>query len=101
MSRMLLSQMKDGGGLVVVAREPNGPARIVKGAQSVYALAMKAADQGARLAKVIADHGFGETIDLARAYEAGRLMAPITHPHPANLHLTGTGLTHLGSAATR
>ncbi|TIS30695.1 MAG: GguC protein, partial [Mesorhizobium sp.] len=23
------------------------------------------------------------------------------HPDPAHLHLTGTGLTHLGSAATR
>ena len=31
----------------------------------------------------------------------GRLLAPINHPDPAHLHLTGTGLTHLGSAATR
>ena len=28
-------------------------------------------------------------------------MSPINHPDPAHLHLTGTGLTHLGSAATR
>ncbi|MGO8148097.1 GguC protein, partial [Rhizobium leguminosarum] len=28
-------------------------------------------------------------------------LPPITHPDAAHLHLTGTGLTHLGSAATR
>ena len=40
-------------------------------------------------------------MDLARLAEQGRLLAPIHHPDPAHLHLTGTGLTHLGSAATR
>ncbi len=31
----------------------------------------------------------------------GRLLPPLLHPDPAHLHLTGTGLTHLGSASTR
>ena len=43
----------------------------------------------------------GDAIDLETAYAEGRFLAPITHPDPAHLHLTGTGLTHLGSAATR
>src|SRR5690606_7513863 len=30
-----------------------------------------------------------------------RLLAPIDHPDPAHLLLSGTGLTHLGSAETR
>ena len=35
------------------------------------------------------------------AYAKGLLLPPITHADPAHLHLTGTGLTHLGSASTR
>ena len=98
---MLLSQVKDKDRISVVAREANGAARIVRNAQSVHALALEAANAGSSLAQVIGRHGLGDAIDLGRAYDEGRLAAPITHPNPANLHLTGTGLTHLGSAATR
>ncbi len=98
---MLLSQIRHEGAVAAVAREAGGAGRIVKDAPGVYALALEAADQGKGLADVIAAHGLGDTVDLARAYEAGRLLSPISHPHPAHLHLTGTGLTHLGSAATR
>ncbi|MFR1445991.1 FAH family protein, partial [Acinetobacter baumannii] len=40
-------------------------------------------------------------VDLEALYRKGRLLSPINHPDPAHLHLTGTGLTHLGSAAAR
>ena len=40
-------------------------------------------------------------IDLAEAEKQGRLLAPIDHPDSAHLYLTGTGLTHLGSAEGR
>ncbi|KZB67214.1 AraD1 family protein [Thalassospira sp. MCCC 1A02491] len=33
--------------------------------------------------------------------ESGRLLCPIDHPDPAHLLVTGTGLTHLGSASAR
>ena len=39
--------------------------------------------------------------DLAAALAEGRVLPPIDHPDPAHLLVTGTGLTHLGSAATR
>jgi hypothetical protein len=32
---------------------------------------------------------------------SARLMPPLTHPDPARCHVSGTGLTHLASAATR
>jgi hypothetical protein len=99
---VLISQIRDGnGGIVVAVREAGGEARAVKGAASVYALAMDAANSGKTLAAVIEDHGLGDTVDLARARDEGRFLPPITHPDPAHLHLTGTGLTHLGSAAAR
>jgi hypothetical protein len=97
---MLLSQIVTESGLAVVARE-GSEAALVKGAGSVRELALEAAASGRRLADVVAAHGLGEAVDLAALAAAGRLTLPITHPDPAHLHLTGTGLTHLGSAATR
>jgi len=99
---VLISQIRNpAGGIIVAVREVGGQARAVKGAESVYALAMEAADGGKSLAAVIEAHGLGDAVDLEKARDEGRFLAPITHPDPAHLHLTGTGLTHLGSAATR
>ena len=100
---MLISQLLSTSGepLVAVRDDPTSTASVVEGARSVYDLASAAARQGKSLAAVIAGHGRGETIDLGAAYREGRMLSPIGHVDPAHLHLTGTGLTHLGSAATR
>jgi hypothetical protein len=99
---MLISQINNGyGATIVVVRELDGEARIVNNASSVYALATEAADSGKSLADVIAAHGLGDTVDLDKVRNEGRFLPPMTHPDPAHLLLTGTGLTHLGSAATR
>jgi hypothetical protein len=99
---MLISQIKNAdGSITVVVREEGGKSRAVRSAQSVYALAMEAADGGQPLAEVIDAKGLGDEVDLEDAYVGGQLLSPITHPDAAHLHLTGTGLTHLGSAATR
>src|SRR5690606_4771962 len=71
------------------------------GAQSVYALAVEAADSGRKLADVVAAKGLGATVDPAAIIAAGDMLAPIDHPDPTHLHVTGTGLTHLGSASSR
>ena len=97
---MHLSQISSGDGVAVVARD-GVLARVVRGAVSTYALAREAADSGQTLAGVIAAYGYGEAVDLPALAAQGRLTHPISHPDPAHLHLTGTGLTHLGSAATR
>jgi hypothetical protein len=99
---MLISQINNGfGDIAVVAREPGEDGRIVKDTSSVYDLAMEAANSGRSLLEVITSHGFGNTVDLARVQAEGRFLLPIAHPDPAHMQLTGTGLTHLGSAATR
>lgn len=100
---MLISQIKGSNGDIVVAvRNGSGAAaKAVLNATSVYALALEAADSGKSLVSVIEAHGLGEAVDLEKAYAEGRFLSPITHPDAAHLHLTGTGLTHLGSAATR
>jgi hypothetical protein len=83
-------------GMGVVARE-GGDARLVRATASVYDLAVAAVAAGHGLKAEVARRGLGETVDLTRA-EFG---LPVSHPDPAHLHLTGTGLTHLGSAAAR
>ncbi len=98
---MLLSQViRTDGSLAVTLRE-GSEAAVIKGAKSTYALAMEAASAGRSLATVIAGYGLGEAVDLAALAADNRLALPITHPDPSHLHLTGTGLTHLGSAAAR
>jgi len=98
---MLLSQIRLPGGATAVVARTGSEAAVVRGAASTYELARAAADSGRTLAAVIAGHGLGEAVDLVRLAAEGRVTHPIMHPDPAHLHLTGTGLTHLGSAAAR
>ena len=98
---MLLSQIRDKAGHALVVVREGSEAYAVKGAASVYDLARDAARSGVGLASRIRDLGLGEAVDLEAAYDEGRLQLPITHPDPAHMHVTGTGLTHLGSASTR
>ena len=98
---MLLSQILDtSSSQRVVAREGTD-ARIVNGADSILGLAKRAIARDMTLAALIAEQGLGDSVDLDAAYAEGRVLAPIAPDDPARLHLTGTGLTHLGSASTR
>jgi hypothetical protein len=98
---MLISQIAAPDGKTVVVVREGGQTRAVKGATGIYELATDAARAGKPLAARIAELGLGETVDLEAAYVEGRLLLPVAHPDPAHMHVTGTGLTHLGSAATR
>jgi hypothetical protein len=98
---MLISQMLDDGDTIRVIARNGGRARIVNGARSVYSLALEAVRTGTDLKALVESKGAGEAVDLEAVAKKGRMLLPISHPDPAHLHLTGTGLTHLGSAATR
>lgn len=79
----------------------DGRAYRLEGVASVYALAQAAADSGERLATAVSKALTNRTIDLDAALADGRLLPAIDHPDPAHLLLSGTGLTHLGSAEGR
>lgn len=98
---MLLSQITTAAGETKVIAREGTEAYEVRGAESVLELALECARNGEGIAARVGKLGFGPAVDLERAYEEGRIPPPINHPDPAHLHLTGTGLTHLGSAATR
>jgi hypothetical protein len=98
---MNLIQFFDANGKRAVGAVDNGTARIINGATSVYALAIEALSRQGGLGALVAEMGLGATVDRAAILAEGRMLAPVDHPDPAHLYVTGTGLTHLGSAATR
>jgi hypothetical protein len=100
MSLRLLQHCAADGTRSVIAASTTG-ARFVLGVDSVRSLANKAIVWGKDLADAVVACGLGEPVDIAAELAAGRLLAPIDHPDAAHLFMTGTGLTHLGSAEGR
>jgi hypothetical protein len=101
MSLRLLQLLTGAGDRMVAASTSGTVARRVKGATSVYALANEAIAAGVTLSKLLDVKGFGEEIDLTEALGRKLCMAPVDHPDSGRVFLTGTGLTHLGSADAR
>lgn len=98
---MLLSQYRTAtGGIQLVARDGT-QACAVRTEMSLYDLAMECAAQSTSLRDRIGQLGMGENVDLETLYAEGRMLPPLFHDDPAHTYLTGTGLTHLGSASTR
>ncbi|KFC69160.1 Sugar transporter [Devosia sp. LC5] len=98
---MNLIQYFDLNGERAVGAVDGDVTRQVNGAASVYGLAQAAIAAQSGIGALIAQQGLGEVVDKAALLAEGRLLAPVDHPDPAHLYVTGTGLTHLGSAATR
>ncbi len=98
---MLLSQYRKPDGQIQIVARDGTEAFEVRTDLSLYDLAMDCAATGTSLRECIATLGLNGAVDLEALYGAGDLLPPLLHPDPAHLHLTGTGLTHLGSASTR
>ena len=81
---------------------PAGPSlTVVSEVHSVYRLALDAARQSQTLEQHIAPLLSKETADYDAVVAEKRLLPPLTHPDPHRCLVTGTGLSHLGSAAAR
>ncbi|MGH8217435.1 MAG: AraD1 family protein [Steroidobacteraceae bacterium] len=98
---MRLLQVRGRGGERFVAVSDGRTARRVRGATSTYALASEAIASRRSLHDRVEAAGYAEEVDLEEALREGRMLAPIEHPDSARMLLTGTGLTHLGSADAR
>ena len=86
---------------MVAAADDDGDVRRVADVSTTYELARVALETATTLEGAVALRLTGERVDVARAEQESRLLAPIDHPDSAHLYLTGTGLTHLGSAEER
>ena len=66
-----------------------------------YELAQRAISEATTLEKLIEKNLSSERIDYIEVINSNRLLSPIHHADPAHFWITGTGLTHSGSATTR
>lgn len=67
----------------------------------VYGLAKEAIARRKKLLDVMHLFRTGSFLSYDQLDKEKRLLSPITHADPAHLMVSGTGLTHLGSADTR
>jgi hypothetical protein len=87
---------------VALVEEPH--LRLLDGCASIYDLAKAAQAAGIRLSEAAMQRTTAERVDYDRVYggrSEWRLLPPIDHPEPARCLVSGTGLTHLGSARDR
>lgn len=97
----LLFQFSARDGQPRVAHFANGELRPSADPVTAYALASKAVAEGDLLEDVIGTIVWDAPRTLDDFVSTETLLPPITHPDPAHLFGTGTGLTHLGSASAR
>jgi hypothetical protein len=70
-------------------------------AATVRDLALRAHRAGTKLAEVVTARLSDETFSYESLLADNRVLPPLDHPDPAHCLVTGTGLTHLGSAQSR
>lgn len=75
--------------------------QLISSFSSTYELAQRAISETSSLEKLIEKNLSSEHVDYFEVIKSNRLLSPIAHPNPAHFWITGTGLTHSGSAATR
>jgi hypothetical protein len=96
-----LVQISSADGARFVAAADGVTAWRVRGSTTVLGLAQAAINAKSTLHQVVDAAGRAETLDLGEALRRGQVLAPVDHPDSARVFLTGTGLTHLGSADAR
>jgi hypothetical protein len=78
--------------------------RVLPNVTHVYDLARSAMQARAQLSAIVMDKLEQATVyqeSLSLLEQTSRLLPPLDHPDPYHCFVTGTGLTHLGSADTR
>lgn len=92
----------DGNHRVGCTSTDAGRVRRLDGTASLLALAQAAWEHGRSLIQLAETRlGALEATPLAKLLDGLRVLTPLMHDDPAHCLVSGTGLTHLGSAATR
>ena len=68
---------------------------------SIYELALQAIAEHSSIEALVSANASDTHESYARILESRRIRAPLAHPDPAHCLISGTGLTHMGSAETR
>jgi hypothetical protein len=75
--------------------------RLLAGSATVYELALEAVERGETLETTVGRRAREAEVSFGAVAAERRLLPPLDHPDPAHMLVTGTGLTHLGSADAR
>ena len=99
---MRLVQFTDrSGGRRVAASDDGKTLRVLNGVARIYELALAAARANSSLESAAKAKIGAETLSYDEVIDEKRLLQPLDHPDPYRCLITGTGLSHLGSAAAR
>lgn len=101
---MRLVQLINANGARRVAVVEGETLRLLSSGESVYDVAQAALAKDVRLPDAVNERLSKETLDYGPVYRLEsewRLLPPFSHPEPARLLVTGTGLTHKASADNR
>lgn len=98
--RLVQYKTKDGARRVAIS-DDSQKLRVLSGVTHVYDLAREAIASGKPLATLASARAGTETDDYETVVREKRLLPPLDHPDPYRCLVTGTGLSHLGSAAAR
>ncbi len=92
---------RDGARRVGVVTRQGNALQVVRGAQILYDLAAEAIGSDTSVQQVITQRLSDDEEDYAAVIAEKRVLVPFDHPDPYRQLVTGTGLSHLGSAAAR
>lgn len=98
---MRLVQFESSNGERRVGVVEGASLREVNTARSVREVALAAIEAGVGLAQQVNHLGLGASHDYAALLADLKILPPLDHPDPAHMLISGTGLTHLGSASAR
>ena len=87
-----------------VAKVEEPALRLLGGVESIFELVTEALTDSVSLVHLVERRASSERLDYDPIYagtSAWRLLVPIDHPEPARCLVSGTGLTHYGSAVSR
>lgn len=100
---MRLVQLRTASGQRAVAQVEAGEARLrlVSSPECLRDLALEARRSRTPLEELVRARLSETCEDYDQVIAEGRLLPPLDHPDPAHCWITGTGLTHLGSAKAR
>lgn len=97
---MHIIQFLDGDGERAVGVLRDGKVTTIAGYRRVTDIALAAANGGKSIAAIAASAS-GSSTSFDTLVKESRVLSPVDHEDPAHCIVTGTGLTHLGSAAAR
>src|SRR5688572_24088827 len=98
--RLVQFREREGRRAVAVVDE-QGKALRLDGFETTYELVLEAIETGRGIVELASEVRSKDAVDLDAAEADERLLPPLEHPVPTRCWVTGTGLTHLGSAEAR